>query len=299
MNGPLGTGFGSRVAILAAAGFAVLAWGLTPAATKLAVGEIDALSVGILRTVLAMAPGLPIAVALRLPLPTGGGAWRLLAMSSACGFVGYPLLFAIGVTHTTTGHAALIMAGLPLFTGLFGAGVERRWPGRQWWGGAALALVGEVVLVGARFGFEEPGASLEGDLLILVSCIVAAAGYVAGSRLSPRLGTWSTTFWGLSFGGIMLLPLLAVRLDATGWDAVTVIGWGATAYLALFASVLAYVCWYWALARGGTARVGSIQFAQPVVALVVAVTAMGEAMTAPLAVAAVTILAGVAMAQRA
>ena len=297
-RGPPAESPGGAVATLAAASFAVVAWGLTPAATKLAVGEIDALTVGILRTVLAMAPGLPLALALRLPLPTGGGDWRLLAISAVCGFVGFPLLFGIGVNLTTTAHAALIMAALPIFTGLFGAVVERRRPARPWWRGAALALAGEVVLVGARFGFEEPGASLEGDFLTLASCIVGAAGYVAGSRLSPRIGTWSTTFWGLSLGGMVLLPLLAIRLDATDWDAVTVVGWNAAGYLALFSTVLAYVCWYWALARGGTARIGSVQFAQPVVALGAAVTAMGEVMTMPLAVATVAILAGIAIAQR-
>lgn len=103
----------------------------------------------------------------------------------------------------------------------------------------------------------------------------------------------------LSLGGVVLLPVLALRFDATNWPTVTAIGWGATAYLALFVTILAYVAWYWALARGGTARVGSVQFAQPVVALAAAVTAMGEVFTPPLALATVAILAGIAIAQRA
>ena len=287
-----------EAATLSAAAFAVLVWGLTPAVTKLAVAEIDPLTVGILRTVLATAAALPLALALRLPLPARAGDWGLLAASGACGFVGFPLLFGLGVNLTTTAHVALIMAALPIFTGLFGALVQRRSPGRLWWHGAALALVGEVVLVGARFGFAAPGASLEGDLLTLAACIIAAAGYIAGSRVSARIGTWSTTFWGLSLGGAVLLPFLALRLDATDWEAVGLIGWNAVAYLALFSTVLAYVCWYWALAMGGTARTGAIQFAQPVVALAAAVTAMGERMTWPLAIAAVAILAGIAIARR-
>ncbi len=56
MNGPPGESPGGAVATLCAASFAIVVWGLTPAATKLAVGEIDPLTVGILRTVLAMAP---------------------------------------------------------------------------------------------------------------------------------------------------------------------------------------------------------------------------------------------------
>lgn len=298
MNGPGAQNPASTIATLGAAGFAVVAWGITPAVTKLAVGEIDALTVGILRTVLAMAPGIPLALALRLPLPSDRRDWCLLMISAACGFVGFPLLFGIGVELTTTAHVALIMVALPLFTGLFGAIVERRWPGPLWRQGAFLALTGEVVLVGARFGFDEPGANLEGDLLTLASCMTAAGGYIAGSRLSTRTGTWSTTLWGLSLGGLVLLPLLAIRVGATDWNAVTVVGWSAVAYLALFSTMLAYVGWYWALARGGTARIGAIQFAQPLVALAVAVAVMGETITLPLGFSAVAILAGVAIAQR-
>lgn len=287
------------VGTLAVAGFVVVVWGLVPAATKLAVVEIDALTVGILRTVLCMAPGLLLVLALRLPLPKAADDWWLLVISAAGSFVAFPLLFTIGVDLTTTAHAALILAALPIFTGLFGVAVERRWPGRRWWLGAALALAGEAVLVGARFGFADPGASLEGDLLILASCMAASAGYVAGSRLSQRIGTWGTTFWGVLLGGVVLLPVLALRLDATSWPAVTAVGWGVAAYLALFATILAFAGWYWALARGGTARVGSLQFGQPVVALLVAVTAMGEAFTPPMAIAMVAILVGIVIAQRA
>lgn len=287
------------VGTLAVAGFVVVVWGLVPAATKLAVGEIDALTVGILRTVLAMAPGLLLVLALRLPLPKAADDWWLLVISAAGSFVAFPLLFTIGVDLTTTAHAALILAALPIFTGLFGVAVERQWPGRQWWLGAALALAGEAVLVGSRFGFADPGASLEGDLLTLTSCMAASAGYVAGSRLSQRIGTWGTTFWGVLLGGVVLLPVLALRFDATSWPTVTAVGWGIAAYLALFATILAFAGWYWALARGGTARVGSLQFGQPVVALVVAVTAMGETFTPPMALAMVAILVGIVIAQRA
>ena len=100
------------------------------------------------------------------------------------------------------------------------------------------------------------------------------------------------------FAGLVLLPVLGLRLGATDWAMVTAVGWGAAGYLALFSTVLAYVGWYWALARGGVARMGAIQYAQPVVGLALAVSVMGEAMTWPLALAAAAILVGTAVAQR-
>ncbi len=280
------------------AGFAILVWGITPAITKLAVEAIDPLTVGLLRTVLAALPSLPVALALRLRLPADAAGWGFLAVSSIGGFIGFPLLFSLGVARTTTAHAALIIAIMPALTGLFGAVVERVWPGRRWWRGIALALGGEVLLIGARFGFEEPGATLAGDLLCLGAALVASAGYVAGSRLAPRIGSWSTTLWGLSLGGLVQLPVLILVLDQTAWRMAGGVGFAAVGYLALFSTVLAYVAWYWALAVGGTARIGSVQFAQPVIAVVVAVTLLGEALTPPLTAATVAVLAGIAIAQR-
>ena len=281
-----------------AAAVASVLWGLTPAATKLAVGEIDPLTVGVLRTLLATCIVLPAGILLRLPLPRKSTEWRLLVYSSVGGFVAFPLLFGLGVASTTTAHAALILALLPVFTGLFGAIADRRPPGRNWWIGATVAMVGEVVLIGTRFGYDDPGVTLEGDLMCVLACIAASWGYVTGSRVEPSIGTWSTTIWGLSIGGVVLLPVLGFNLDATQWEAVTAVGWGSFAYLVIFPTVLAYVAWYWALARGGTERIGSTQFAQPVVALAAAVVVMGENFIPPLALAAVAILAGIVIAQR-
>jgi drug/metabolite transporter (DMT)-like permease len=52
------------------------------------------------------------------------------------------------------------------------------------------------------------------------------------------------------------------------------------------------------LARGGVTRVAVLQFAQPVASLILTVLLLSERLTAPLIVAAIAILAGVAFARR-
>jgi drug/metabolite transporter (DMT)-like permease len=54
---------------------AVLLWGGSPIATRLAVVGLDPLAVGILRTVLAAAIALPLALVLRLKQPRDGRGW--------------------------------------------------------------------------------------------------------------------------------------------------------------------------------------------------------------------------------
>lgn len=280
------------------AGFlSIIIWGATPAATKFAVLGIDALAVGMLRTIIAGVLVLPALFLLRLPLPRDRRGWKLLLISSISGFIAFPVLFSLALAHTSTAHAGLILAPLPILTGLIGAIVERRMPGRFWWAGVALAFAGEAVLVGLR----DPGAgaaTLTGDLLAVAAGLSVAGGYVAGSRLSPVIGTWSVTAWGAVVSAVLVLPGLAVLSLSVDWTGAGTAAWTATLYLAIFSSLLAYVAWYWALANGGVARISLLQFVQPVVTLILAVLLFSETMTAPLLLSASMVLIGVAVARR-
>src|SRR5437868_4133450 len=77
---------------------------------------------------------------------TAKGRWYLLG-SSFSGLLGFVLLFTIGMRYTSANHGALILAALPLFTGLLAAVFERRPLALRWWAGSALALGGEGVLI--------------------------------------------------------------------------------------------------------------------------------------------------------
>ena len=277
---------------------AIVLWGAAPAATQVAVAGVDAANVGMLRPVLATAVLLPLALVLRLPLPRGLGGWLDLVVSSLGGFVGFTLLFSLGVKQTSTAHAALILAAAPVLTGFIGFALQRRAPRPLWWVGAAVALAGEAVLIGSRASGAAPdAATLPGDLLVLASVLFVSCGYVAGGRLAAQIGTWAATVWGISLAGVCLLPVLAGRID---WahsplsDANTG-SWLAVLYLAFCASILGYVAWYWALQRGGVVQISALQFVQPVVSLAIAVVLFAEPLSAPIAMALLLILAGVSL----
>jgi drug/metabolite transporter (DMT)-like permease len=75
---------------------AALLWGGSPIATRLAVLGMDPLAVGILRTVLAAAIALPLALMLRLKLPRDGSGWVLMLGAAAGSYVLFPILFSPG-----------------------------------------------------------------------------------------------------------------------------------------------------------------------------------------------------------
>lgn len=287
----------SGLAVAAAVIFATVLWAGSAIVTKVAVNAFDAALVGMMRSVGAGLLLLPVIAFRRVPRPDEPAAWLLLAASAVCGFVLFPLLVAFGLRLTTVSHGALILAAQPIFTGLIGALAERRWPGARWALGCAIALAGEVALIGFRSGLEAQGGAA-GDLLLLAAGLAVSLGYVTGSRLSLRIGSWPTTLWGNILGGALLVLPLAYRGTSVDWGSVGFEVWGSITYLALFSSVLAYVAWYWALAKGGVARIATAQFAMPVMTLGLAVLLLGERLTMPLVLAGLVILAGIYLAQK-
>ena len=292
-----GAGPGRRLAVFAAAYGTVLLWGASPLATKVAVGGIDPLAVGVLRTLLGALVALPFLYLGRFKPPRSRFARANLAVSALGGFVIFPLLFSLGLKLTTAGHGALLLGILPVFTGLIAAALEGRLPAGRWWLGCVVALMGTAVLVGERFGFAASEASLWGNLLVLVAALAAAAGYVTGARAAREIGAWPVTLWGLVIGCAVLLPVMPFVLSPGALVQAGLLPWGGVLYQAFVSSILGYVLWYWALGQGGIGRTGLTQFFQPLIGLVLAVALLGEALTWPMILAAALVLGGVAFAR--
>jgi drug/metabolite transporter (DMT)-like permease len=287
------------IAVYAAAGGALVLWSGTPIANKIAVASIDPATAGILRSMLAGLLAGSFALALRLPFPSIPRQRLLLLLSGIGNFAVWPLLLSIGLGLTTANHAAFIIAMIPIATGLIAAAADRSWPHLLWWAGGALAVAGTFMLIfyrGSGPG-EVAGASVTGDLVILVGVIACALGYVAGGKLSPVIGTWATTFWGLGGAAVVLVPVVGMLAPRTDWAAVGAAGWLSIAYMTLLSSFAGYLAWFWALGHGGIARMSSWQLSQPAVTLVFAALLLGEAITLPLLVSGAAILAGAWLAQ--
>ena len=276
---------------------AILLWGGSPIATRMAVLGIDPLAVGVLRTVFAALIALPLALALKLRLPRGREAWVLMLGAALGSYVLFPILFSLGLKHTTASHAALVHASTPLFTGIIAAMLERRWPVGWWWVGVAIALLGEVLLIGLGKGFDEPGVTVFGDVVVFVGCVAVAFGYVAGGRLTQSLGSLAVTFWGVVLAALAMLPVLLL-LPAPGLGDAPPAALGGLAFLVTVSSVIGYIAWNWALAHGGIGRTGVLQFAQPILSVILAVLLLGEGLHPSVIVSAAVILAGVAIARR-
>ena len=281
------------------ASVAIILWGATPAATRIAVEGIDPVTVGLVRTVTAALILFPFALLLRLPRPTDRKCWNDVFVSALTGFAGYTLLYTVGQKFTSTAHAALILASIPIFAGLIGSAVERKWVTPSWCLGAAIALVGEGILITFRTAGIAT-ASLTGDLMVLASVMFVSTSYVTGGRSSSRIGSWATTAWSISIAGLMLIPVLLWRLATVHFAPLhaSSTSWLAILYLVVFTSIVGWAAWFGAIGQAGVTKIAPIQFAQPIVSLLIAVAIVGETITATILLAVLVILTGLAITRK-
>ena len=274
-------------------------WGATPIITRIALDDLPALVVACMRTVIAGVVAIPLLVGGRHPVPSDRRSRKLLGISAAAGFVIFPVLFTVGQARTSALHGVMILAVLPVFTGAYSSLVSRRAPRPLWLVGCAVAVAGEVVLIGGRT-HAAGDATLAGDLIVLAAALCVSAGYVAGAMLPPRgLSSLGTTLWGVLLGTVVLAPVVAVLFARDGVPHGSATAWGAVVVLAVVTSILGYVGWYWALDRGGIHRIATLQFFQPVSGFVLAAVVLGDEVTVPIAVGGALIVGGVVIAQRA
>lgn len=284
-------------AVLLAALAAVIIWSAGPVATKIAVAELPGLAVAAGRICFGGLLTLPLAVGLRIPFPRGSRQIAQLILSSLSGFVAFPILFCIGMTMTPATHGVMILALLPVITGLIAKSLERKLPQPLWWLGCGLALIGEAILLQPDISADTAG--LRGDALVLLSAFFLALGYVSGGRLAQAgYSSQGATFWGVALASLLMAPILPLYFAGTEVTAVSWRAWASLAYLAIGVTVAGYVLWYWALSRGEIAKVGLFQFFQPLSGIVLAYLLLNEEISARIVLAGGFVIAGVVIANR-
>ena len=214
------------------------------------------------------------------------------------GFLGNTLFHALlvsGVHRTSPGHAAIIVALSPILSALLARLLYAEPVSARRLAGILLGFVG-VALIVARGSHGV--SSLLGDLLCLGASLSWALYTVIGKPLLARTTPLAVTTWATLIGVLPLLPLGVPGLHDVRWGELSLGQWLLLAYLSAGTIALANLLWYVALARTATTRVVGFSFLIPLIATTIAVLAGQETLTASLALGAIAVLAGVALAHR-
>ncbi len=292
---------GSRRSVALVEGlFAVLVWGASFIATKVALAEVSPVTVVWVRFAMGVAVlGVALVVSGQLaPVPPG-----TLAMFALLGLLGITFHQWLQSTALVTSRASTsgwIVATTPVFMALLGRVVLHERLGGARAAGIAIAGAGVVLVVtrGQLSTLLHGHFGAPGDALILLSAPNWAVFSVLSRRVlrvQPAIRTMAGV---MGLGWLATTGLLAAGPGFTELPKLSSRGWTALVFLGIACSGLAYIAWYDALRHMPASQAGALLYLEPLVAMAVAAAVLGEPITAGTVVGGAVILAGVWLVNR-
>ena len=279
---------------------AVVVWGASFIATKVALREVSPVTIVWLRFAMGVVI-LGAAVVARKQFALVPR--KELGYFALLGFLGiafHQWLQSNGLVTAQATTTAWIVATTPVFMALLGwmALKERLRAGQVV--GIGLAAVGVLLvvskgeaaaLVGGRFGAP-------GDFLVLISAVNWAVFSALSKRGLQNHPATRMTFYVMAFGWLFTSVLLFAGPGLSEISRLTPDGWWGVGFLGVACSGLAYIFWYDALQIVPASQIGVFLYVEPLVAVVVAAIVLGEAMTLAALLGGAIILFGVWLVNR-
>jgi drug/metabolite transporter (DMT)-like permease len=226
--------------------------------------------------------------------------WRhagLLAFLALAGVVAFQSLVYLGLESTTAINAVLINASAPVFIVICSWVVDREKAGWRQIAGMLISFLGVLVIVCQG----EPARLLQleihrGDALILLAMPIWGIYSVLVRRCPPELRGAALTFVLAAIGVAILVPLYfaSAPRGPVRWPSETEAA--AVLYVAIAASVLAFIFWNRGVAVVGANAAGFTLPLLPAFGTVLAILLLGESFRGFHGSGFATILAGVVLA---
>jgi drug/metabolite transporter (DMT)-like permease len=219
----------------------------------------------------------------------------ILALLALTGVSLFHALVYLGLRSTTAVNGVLLNSSLPLFILACAWILERERATARQVGGMLLSFAGILVILSR--GEPESLLGLEvhaGDAWILAAMPVWGLYSVLLKRRPPELGGIGFLFVISALGTLLLLP--AAVISPPRWPG-TEAALGVL-YIAVFASIAAFICWNRGVAIVGPSVAGFTLHLLPLFGTLLAIVFLGETFRAFHAVGFATILAGVIVATR-
>lgn len=249
---------------------------------RLALDEMPVDAMVFYRFLFASLGMVPVALTRRARLT--GREWRLLLLTAV---FGVPLQFLLqfrGLDHTTVSHASLMVGAMPVLLAAAAALFAGERLDLMGWAALCASTCGAalVVLGGsrARTGNEMP--TLGGDLLVILSLIVALAWILLSKKLLETHSAAVVSAYTILVGTAMLAawyyapallgrhvtPLPVAGVSARAWTALAISGVLCTATTTLL--------WNWGMHHVPASRAGVFLNIEPALGSILGVELLGE-----------------------
>src|SRR5258706_34320 len=245
---------------------AAASWGGNWVAARAIIVEVPPFALSFWRWAIAAALALPFGAAqLREAAPLIRRHLPALIAFGVIGAGGFTLLGYWGVRYTTAVNATLLNSSLPLFVVPLSWWLLKLTVSARQLAGLALSLAGVACIISSGELQTLARLSLNpGDLLLLAGALLWAI-YTVLLKWRPPLRPLSFLFAIVAAAAAFSLPFYLWEISAGGTMTVSPGTLAAIGYLAIFPSIVAYICWNHAVAVLGPNVAGIFQPGVPLV----------------------------------
>jgi drug/metabolite transporter (DMT)-like permease len=280
--------------------FAVVVWGGSFIATKIAVGQLSPNTVVWLRFALGI-PLILVAVFLRKQFAfPKGREWLYFALLGFLGISFHQWLQSNGLQTAQATTTAWIITTAPAFIAILGWLALKEKLLLHQAVGIGLATLGVLAVVtkGDWSALAVGNFGTKGDFLILISAVNWAVFSILSRYGLKTHPSTRMTFWVMTLGWLFTSAAFVaegkyaeiMQLDFRGWMVII--------YLGVFTTGLAYIAWFSALSQLPAAQTGAFLFVEPLTSMVVAANVLGERVTLVSVLGGAVILIGIWMVNR-
>jgi drug/metabolite transporter (DMT)-like permease len=262
-----------------ALGFAACAaascfWGCGFFFGKIALEEMNSAFMVLYRFLFAMPVLLPFLITHRPGL--NRREWGWLALAS---FLGVPLQFLIqfyALSITTVSHAALMVGTMPVILAVGAAVFAHERMDRVGWMALAGSTCGAALIALGGGEGGAGGATLTGDLLVVVSLLIALFWLLINKKLVERHSPVVVTTYGLGIGTLMLLLWVPVRYGMPPVAGVSLKAWLALAASGVLCTAATTLLWNWGMTQVPASQAGVLLNMEPLIGSLLGVFVLGE-----------------------
>jgi drug/metabolite transporter (DMT)-like permease len=272
--------------------FAVVVWGASFIATKIALEEIAPLTIIFLRLILASILLFILAVYAKksfvIDLKNHGGIF-ILALIAAF----HLWIQVTGMQYTTAANTGWIIGTAPIFMAIVGFVVfkESLSPIRIF--GILLAFFGLLMLISKGDLSSIDFLSNKGDFLILTSAFTWSIYSAVNKKISLSYSPLLTILFLFIMMAIIISPFSINSAAIQSVISLSAKGWIVISFLGIFCSGIAYVLWAQALKEMDSVKVGSFLYFEPFVTVFAAWLLLKEEITFVMILSGVVISVGV------
>ena len=289
---------GTRAKAIFALALVCFLWGTTWLASKEGVRHMPPLQMAGIRQLIAGLLYVSFFLLKGIKLPKGK-EWTTILVLSFLNFVLSNGLSTWGIKYISAGLGSIMGAIFPLWLVVIGLFSSRaRIPVR--------ALIGLVLGFGGVciIFYEHLGDFINADfrfgiILSLIATWTWAFGTLYTKKQAANFNPYFSLGWQMLISGVFLFAFTNLTGNAIPVSSIPWQSWAAIAYLVLFGSLIAFICYLYALQNLPTEQASIYAYVNPVVAVLSGWILFGEKLTVFITVGGLVTLLGVYLVNRA